>query len=116
MKQRQPRKIATQPFGGTSKQHFRLTFLGGCPSVGEFWKPVGESPPFGPYPTPAPRPGGTGLRRCAIQKHLDSSAPRMTPPPRLNFKPPKPHGEALRISGSATLSRTRPPPRPPTNT
>src|SRR5260370_23782400 len=77
MKQRQPRKIATQPFGGTSKQHFRLTFLGGCPSVGEFWKPVGESPPFGPYPTPAPRPGGTGLRRCAIQKHPDSSAQRM---------------------------------------
>src|SRR5260370_40158241 len=115
MKQRQPRKIATQPFGGTSKQHSRLTFVGGCPSVGAFWKPVGESPPFGPYPTPAPRPGGTGLRRCAIQKHPDSSAQRMKLRRCLNCKARKRHDEPLRISHISIFCRTRPPARPVIN-
>src|SRR5260370_7769244 len=98
MKQRQPRKIATQPFGGTSKQHFRLTFLGGCPSVGEFWKPVGESPPFGPYPTPAPRPGGPGLRRRAIPKHPGSSAQRLKPRPCLTCQTRNRHHQPLPFS------------------
>src|SRR3989442_11043059 len=98
MKRRQPRKIAIQPFGGTSKQHFRLTLLGVCRSVGECWKPVGESPPFGPYPTPAQRPCGTGLRHRGIQKHLDSSAQWMKLGRCLNYKARKRHDEPLRIS------------------